>query len=132
MFHIVTLLCFLVFCFATVFFLFDSIKNVKCEKKQQQKCELWDNRNNRQSMTIGDQSMPMFQDENIHRIHRDRSSTGHPCSTIQGSARYLSLMRPAIVLLPHWTNNHYPMPGLTVVINKFALLPTPSIDKAFQ
>jgi len=35
MFHIVTLLCFLVFCFATVFVLFDSIK--KCEVK----CEVW-------------------------------------------------------------------------------------------
>jgi len=32
------------------------------------------------------------------------------------------------------TNNHYPMPGLNVVIilYKLALLPTPSIDKAFR
>jgi len=35
--------------------------------------------------------------------------------------------------LPRWTNNHYPKPGLNVVINPYnlALLPTPSIDKAF-
>src|SRR6218665_200901 len=85
-------------------------------------------------MTISDQSMPMFQDEDTHRIHRDMSSIGYPCSTIQGSAwylslmrpgsvsitsldqannpcsttqawvGYLSLMRPAVVLLPRWTN----------------------------
>jgi len=41
--------------------------------------------------------MPMFQDEDTHRIHRDMSSIGHLCSTIQGSAQYLSLMRPAVV-----------------------------------
>src|SRR6218665_104936 len=65
---------------------------------------LWDNWNhwkNRQSMTIDDQ----FQDEDTYRM----SSIGHPCSTIQGSAQYLSLMRPAVVILPHWTNKHYPM-----------------------
>jgi len=65
--------------------------------------QLWVNRNhqnNRQSMTSGDQSMPMFQDEDTHRIHQEMSSIGHPCSTIQGSTRYLSLMRPAVVLLP--------------------------------
>src|SRR6218665_3059156 len=40
---------------------------------------------------------------------------------------YLSLVTPAVVLLPRWTN--YPMPGLNVVFNlyKLALLPTPSI-----
>jgi len=39
----------------------------------------------------------------------------------------------AILLLPCWTNNHYPRPGLNVVIKpyKLALLPTASIDKAF-
>jgi len=54
-------------------------------------------------------------------------SLGHPSSTIQGSPQYLSLMRPAVVLLPRWTNNHYPMPGLNVVINRYklALLPAP-------
>src|SRR6218665_3736346 len=49
-------------------------------------------RNNRQSMTIGDQSMLMFHDDVTHRIHLAMSSIGHPCSTTQGSARYLSLM----------------------------------------
>jgi len=42
-------------------------------------------------MTIGDQSMPMFQDEDTHQIHSARSSIGQPCHTIQGSTRYLSL-----------------------------------------
>jgi len=37
---------------------------------------LWDNQNNWQSMTIGDQFMPMFQDEDTHRLHRDMSSIG--------------------------------------------------------
>src|SRR6218665_4058102 len=60
-----------------------------------------------------------------YRIHRDMSSIGHPCSTIQGSAQYLFLMRPAIVILPHWTNKHYPMPGLNVVINFFKLVLLP-------
>jgi|SRR6218665_1504843 len=58
--------------------------------------QLWDNqnhRNNRQSMTIGDQSMPIFHDEFSHRIHIAMGSIGHPCSTIQGSAWYLSLLR---------------------------------------
>src|SRR6218665_132131 len=72
------------------------------------------------------------------------SIIGHPCSTIQGSTRYLSLMivqalrqvsvfDQAVLLLPCWTNNHYPRPGLNVVIkpSKLALLPTASIDKAF-
>src|SRR6218665_529874 len=98
---------------------------------------LWDNwnhRKNRQSMTIGDQFMPMFQDEDTYQIHRDMSSIGHPCSTIQGSAQYLSLMRPAVVILPHWTNKHYPMPGLNVVINflNWSSFPTTSIDKELQ
>src|SRR6218665_1818702 len=51
---------------------------------------LWDNRNhrnNRQSMTIGDQSVPMFHDDVTLRIHLAMGSIGHPCSTtIQGSA----------------------------------------------
>src|SRR6218665_4209075 len=51
----------------------------------------WNHRNNQQSMTIGDQSMPMFHDEVTHRIHL--ASIGHPGSTILGSVRYLSLMR---------------------------------------
>src|SRR6218665_1443404 len=79
-------------------------------------------------------------------------SIGHPCSTIKGSARYLSVIRQgqqpmqhcsrfegasvfdqAVFLLPCWTNNHCPRPGLNVVIKpyKSALLPTASIDKAF-
>jgi len=85
-------------------------------------------------MTIGDQSMPMLQDEDTHRVHRAMSSVGHPRNTIQGSPRYLSLKKKAVALLPRWTNNHYPVPGLNVVINlnKLALLPTPSTEKAFQ
>jgi len=43
---------------------------------------------------IGDQSMLMFQDENIHRIHLAMGSIGHPCSTIQALVWYLSLMKP--------------------------------------
>src|SRR6218665_2598544 len=86
-------------------------------------------------------------------------SIGHPCRTIQGSARYLSSlmtvqalrMRPsqqpmqycsrfegvsvfdqAVLLLPCWTNNHCPRPELNVVIQTLlALLHTASIDKAF-
>jgi len=97
---------------------------------------------NRQSMTIGDQSEPMFHDDVSHRIHLAMGSIGHPCSTIiQGSARYLSLMTvqalrevsvfdQAVLLLPCCTNNHYLRPGLNVVIKpyKLALLPTASID----
>jgi len=49
-------------------------------------------RNNRQSMTIGDQSVQMFHDKVAHRIHLAMGSIGHPCSTIQGSMRYLSVM----------------------------------------
>src|SRR6218665_286241 len=61
------------------------------------RCRLWDNRyhrNNRQLMTIGDQSVPMFHNDVTHRIHQAVGSIGHPCSrpTIQSSARYLSLM----------------------------------------
>src|SRR6218665_2655474 len=65
--------------------------------------------------------MQMFQDEGTHQA---MSSIGHLCSTIQGSAP-LSLKKQAVVLLPRWTNNHYPVPGLNVVINlnKLALLP---------
>jgi len=87
-------------------------------------------------MAIVDQPVPMFHDEISHRIHLAMSSIGHQRSTIQGSVRYLSLLRPAVVLLPRWTNNHYPMPGLNVVrvlnLDKLALLSTPYIDKALQ
>src|SRR6218665_2638703 len=95
-------------------------------------------------MTIGDQSVPMFHDDVTHQIHLAMSSIGHPCSTIQGSAQYLSLMTvqalrevsvfdQTVLLLPCWTNNHFPRPGLNVVIKpyKLALLPTTSIGKAF-
>jgi len=44
-------------------------------------------------MTISDQSVPMFHDEVTHQIHLALGSIGHPGSTIQGSAWYLSLMR---------------------------------------
>src|SRR6218665_3270794 len=53
---------------------------------------LWDHRNHRQMMTIGNQSVPMFHGDVTHRIPIVMGSIGHSCSTIQGSARYLSLM----------------------------------------
>jgi len=98
-----------------------------------------------QSVTIGDQSVPMFHDDVTHRIHLAIGSIkGHPCSTIQGSTWYLSVMTvqalrqvsvfdQAVLLLPCWTNNRYPRPGLNVVIkpSKLALLPIAAIDKAF-
>jgi len=45
-------------------------------------------------MTNGDQSVPMFHGEVTPQIDRAMGSIGHPCSSIQGSARYLVLMRP--------------------------------------
>src|SRR6218665_3392547 len=53
---------------------------------------LWDNRNHRQIMTIGDQSVPMFHDDVTQSIHLAMASIGHPCRTIQGSVRHPSLM----------------------------------------
>src|SRR6218665_283024 len=52
--------------------------------------------------------------------------------TVQ-ALREVSVFDQALLLLPCWTNNHYPRPGLIVVIKpcKLALLPTASIDKAF-
>jgi len=95
-------------------------------------------------MTIGDQSVPKFHDDVSHRIHLAMGSIGHPRNTIQGTARYLSLMTvqalrevsafdQAVLLLPRWTNNNYPRPGLNVVIKpyKLALLHTAYIGKAF-
>jgi len=111
-------------------------------------------------------------DEFTFRIHLAMGSIIHPCSTIQGSvrylslmtiqgsARYLSVMRPGpftsldqannpcstvqalrgsiclwstVLLLPDWTNNHYPRPSFKVVISPYnlALPSTASIDKAF-
>src|SRR6218665_1729178 len=54
------------------------------------------------------------------------------CSTVQ-ALRAVSVFSQAVLLLPCWANNHYPRPGLNVVINpyKLALLPTASRDKAF-
>jgi len=43
---------------------------------------LWDNRNNRESTTIGDHSMPMFHDDITHRIHLAMGSIGHLCSRL--------------------------------------------------
>ena len=43
---------------------------------------------------IGDQSVSMFHDEVTLWIHLAMGSIGHPCSTIQGSMQYLSLMTP--------------------------------------
>jgi len=31
-------------------------------------------------------------------------------NTQANTCAYLSLMRHRVLLLPHWTNNHYPMP----------------------
>src|SRR6218665_1308763 len=53
---------------------------------------LWDNRNHRQMMTIGNQAVPMFHDDVTHSIHLAMGSIGPPCRTIQGSARHMSLM----------------------------------------
>src|SRR6218665_3447037 len=82
---------------------------------------------------ISDQFVPMFHDDVTHQIHQAMGSIGHPCSTIQGSAQYLSLMTvqalrevsvldQAVLLLPCWTNNHYPRPGLNVVIKPYKLV----------
>src|SRR6218665_3582654 len=51
------------------------------------------------------------------------------CSSFEG----VSVFDQAVLLLPCWTNNHCPRPGLNVVIKpyKLVLLPTASIDKAF-
>src|SRR6218665_496443 len=51
------------------------------------------------------------------------------CSSAEG----VSVFDQAVLLLPCYTNNHFPRPGLNVVIKpyKLALLPTASIDKAF-
>ena len=49
------------------------------------------------------------------------------CSSFEG----VSVFDQAVLLLPCWTNNNCPRPGLTVVIKLLALLPTASIDKAF-
>jgi len=94
---------------------------------------LWDNRNNRQSMTIGDQTMPMFQDEDTYRRHEIyRPPLKHYsrfCAVSVFDETSCSSIR-----LPCWTNNHYPMPGLNVVINlfKLALLPTPLQKRHFS
>jgi len=51
-------------------------------------------------MTIGDQSMSMFQDEDTeftelsHRIHGAMCSIVHSCRTIQASVGHLSLIKP--------------------------------------
>src|SRR6218665_1813368 len=50
------------------------------------------------------------------------------CSSFEG----VSVFDQAVLLLPCWTNNHCPRPGLNVVIQTLlALLPTTSMDKAF-
>jgi len=79
-------------------------------------------------MTIIDQFMPMFQDEDSHQIHRAMSSIGHQCHTIQALVGYLSLMKAGPCSVS--SLDHYSMPRLHVVINlnKLSLFPTPSID----
>ena len=92
---------------------------------------------------------PVSADDVTHWIHLAMGSIGHPCRTIQGPTRYLPLMtvqalgmylsvrRPGqqpmqycssfegvsvfdqAVLLPCWTNNHCPRPGLNVVIKHY-------------
>ena len=54
------------------------------------------NHYNRHSMTISDQSVPMFQDEDTHQIQRTMGSIGHIFSTIQGFTRSLSWMTPGL------------------------------------
>jgi len=78
---------------------------------------------------IGDQSVPMFHDDVTHRIHL--------AWALQATMQYYS--RFHVVSVFDETSrcsitSHYPMPELNVVINlyKLALLPTPSINKAFQ
>ena|SRR6218665_1511412 len=86
-------------------------------------------------------------------------TTGHPCSTIQGSAQYLSLttvqmLREASVFSSLdqannpcstvqalrgvsvfdradlcWTNNHYPRPVLNVVVNHYKLALLPTASR---
>jgi len=73
----------------------------------------------------------------IYQQHSQSGLTARPLMPYYSSfgAQGICLWRnQAVVLLPCWTNNHYPMAGLNVVINlyKLALLPNPSIDKAFQ
>jgi len=84
--------------------------------------------------TIGNQWQSVTSPCRCFRMRILTEPWGHPCSTIQGSVRYLSLMWPAVVLWPRWTNNHYPLPGLIAVINLYKLAPPshPSIDKAFS
>ena len=41
----------------------------RCIGSTHHRGRLWDNRNNRQSMTIGEQSMPIFHDDVTHQIH---------------------------------------------------------------
>src|SRR6218665_1346213 len=52
------------------------------------------------------------------------------CSSAEGG---IYIFDQAVLLLPCWTSNHYPRPGLNVVIKpyKLALLPPASIDNAF-
>src|SRR6218665_1371656 len=56
----------------------------------------------------------------------------NPCSTVQ-ALRRVSGFDQAVLLLPCWTNNRFPRPGLNGVINpyKLAHFPTASVDKAF-
>src|SRR6218665_4054199 len=51
------------------------------------------------------------------------------CSSFEG----VPVFDQAVLLLPCWTNNHCPRPGLNVVIKpyKLGLLPPASIDNAF-
>ena len=55
-----------------------------------------------------------------------------PLITVQ-ALREVSVFDHAVLLLHCWTNSHYPMPGLNVVIKpyKLVLLPTAYMDKAF-
>src|SRR6218665_3734774 len=58
--------------------------------------------------------------------------TTHAVLTVQALRGVSVSFDQAVLLLPCWTNNHCPRPGLTVVIQTLlALLPTASIDKAF-
>ena len=110
---------------------------------------LWDNRNHRQMMTVrADVSRwcyslnsptcsrglyrPPVQNYSRSRavyVFDDCSSAeggiclwwgqaNNPCSTVQ-ALRGVSVFDQAVLLLPCWSNNHCPRPGLNVVIKQY-------------
>ena len=85
---------------------------------------------------IGPGQQPMQYCSNVEGgicLWWDQASFPLTCWTRPITHALLPIQAWAILLLPHWTNNYYPRPGLKVEINpyKFTLLPTKSKDKAF-